>query len=60
MFAYLANPARFMRVSGRAWRFVAASGIAALAIGLYLALAVAPPDYQQGESVRIMFVHVPT
>jgi heme exporter protein C len=31
----------------------------ALAIGLYLALFVAPPDYQQGESVKIMFVHVP-
>ena len=28
-------------------------------LGLYLALVVAPPDYQQGESVRIMFVHVP-
>jgi len=30
-----------------------------LLIGFYLALIVAPPDYQQGESVRIMFVHVP-
>jgi heme exporter protein C len=30
-----------------------------LAVGLCLALFVAPPDYQQGESVRIMFVHVP-
>ncbi len=30
-----------------------------LLVGLYLALFVAPPDYQQGESVRIMFVHVP-
>jgi heme exporter protein C len=27
--------------------------------GLYLALFVAPPDYQQGEAVRIMYVHVP-
>jgi len=31
-----------------------------LVIGLYLGLFVAPPDYQQGESVRIMFVHVPS
>jgi heme exporter protein C len=30
-----------------------------LAVGLVLALFVAPPDYQQGESVRIMFIHVP-
>ena len=29
------------------------------ALGLYLALFVAPPDYQQGDSVRIMYVHVP-
>jgi heme exporter protein C len=31
-----------------------------LIYGLYLALFVAPPDYQQGESVRIMFIHVPS
>ena len=29
------------------------------ASGLYGALVSAPPDYQQGETVRIMFVHVP-
>ena len=29
------------------------------AIGLYGALISAPPDYQQGESYRIIFVHVP-
>src|ERR1700751_4604931 len=33
--------------------------LAVIALGLYLALVVAPPDYQQGESVRIMYVHVP-
>jgi len=30
-----------------------------LGVGLYLSLFVAPPDYQQGETVKIMFVHVP-
>ena len=30
-----------------------------LLAGLYLGLFVAPADYQQGESYRIMFVHVP-
>jgi heme exporter protein C len=30
-----------------------------LLAGLYLGLFVAPPDYQQGETVRIMFIHVP-
>src|SRR5690606_3911327 len=29
------------------------------AIGLYLALVTSPADYQQGETVRIMYVHVP-
>ncbi len=28
--------------------------------GLYLGLFVAPPDYQQGDAYRIMFVHVPS
>jgi heme exporter protein C len=31
-----------------------------LAYGLYLALFLAPPDYQQGETVKIMFIHVPS
>ena len=30
-----------------------------LAIGIYLALVVSPPDYQQGDAARIMYVHVP-
>jgi heme exporter protein C len=55
----LANPTRFMALSGRLLPWV--SGLAALllAVGLYLAFFVAPPDYQQGETVRIMFIHVP-
>jgi heme exporter protein C len=55
----LANPARFLRVS----RIVLpwSGGLAALllAAGLYLSLVGSPPDYQQGETVRIMYVHVP-
>ncbi len=31
-----------------------------IAIGLYLGLLVAPPDYQQGDGYRIIFVHVPS
>jgi len=55
----LANPTRFMELSGRLLPWV--SGAAALIIGygLYLSFFVAPPDYQQGETVRIMFIHVP-
>src|SRR5215470_11709415 len=54
-----ANPGRFMRLSGAIMPWCGAGAAIGLAVGLYLALAVAPPDYQQGESVRIMFVHVP-
>jgi len=59
MLTYLANPARFMRISGVMLPPLGIATVAVLALGLYLALFVAPPDYQQGESVRIMFVHVP-
>ena len=59
MLTRLANPARFMRVSGAVLPFLAGGTVAVLLVGLYLALFVAPPDYQQGESVRIMFIHVP-
>jgi heme exporter protein C len=41
----------------RPWVAVLAAGL--LAFGTYLALGVAPRDYQQGDTVRIMFVHVP-
>jgi heme exporter protein C len=54
-----ANPGRFMRLSGRIMPWCGASATICLAVGFYLALFVAPPDYQQGEAVRIMFVHVP-
>jgi heme exporter protein C len=54
-----ANPARFMRLSAALLPWCAAATALTLASGLYLALFVAPPDYQQGEAVRIMYVHVP-
>ncbi len=54
-----ANPGRFLRVAA-AVQPVAISVLAmSLALGLILSLAVAPPDYQQGDSARIMYVHVP-
>src|SRR5690606_41348629 len=54
-----ANPARFMRLSASVLPYVAAAAALVTLAGLYLALFVAPPDYQQGESVRIMYIHVP-
>jgi heme exporter protein C len=55
----LANPARFTRLSARALPWCGWMAVVVLAAGLYLSLFVAPPDYQQGDTVRIMFVHVP-
>ena len=59
MFDYLANPARFMRIADRLfWPLVViATGL--IGAGLYFGLLNSPPDYQQGETVRIMYVHVP-
>jgi heme exporter protein C len=57
--ADLANPTRFAALSARALPYLWAGSLATLAVGLWLAFLVAPADYQQGETVRIMFVHVP-
>jgi len=59
MINWLANPARFTRFSATVLPWCAWATFAVLAAGLYLALVRAPPDYQQGESVRIMYIHVP-
>jgi heme exporter protein C len=55
----LANPTRFLALVDRVVPWLAGAALVLLGIGLYLAFFVAPPDYQQGETVRIMFVHVP-
>lgn len=56
----LANPRRFMDVSRRFLPWISASAVILIAIGLYLALFVVPPERQQGDTVRIMFLHVPS
>lgn len=58
MYRY-ASPKYFYPLAGRLIPWLGALTVVLLAIGLYLALFVAPPDYQQGESVRIMYIHVP-
>src|SRR5260370_36863588 len=59
MLSYLANPARFMRISGAGLPWVGGATLVARVVGLAWSLLLAPPDYQQGEGVRIMFLHVP-
>lgn len=55
----LANPTRFMELSRRVLPWVSAAAAALLIYGLYLAFFASPADYQQGETVRIMYIHVP-
>jgi heme exporter protein C len=55
----LANPTRFMRLSGVLLPWLSGAAALLLAIGLYLVWFGSPADYQQGETVRIMYVHVP-
>jgi heme exporter protein C len=55
----LANPTRFLSLVDAVVPWLTALVLILLGVGLYLAFFVAPPDYQQGETVRIMFVHVP-
>ena len=54
-----ANPARFLRIARALTPVLALSGLALTALGLWIGLLASPPDYQQGDSVRIMYVHVP-
>src|SRR4051794_41725793 len=55
----LANPTRFLAFTARVLPWFAVATALAFAIGLYLVWAVAPDDYQQGATVKIMFIHVP-
>jgi heme exporter protein C len=58
MITALANPQRFLGVSRWAVPILTALALALAIVGLWLGFAV-PPDYQQGATVRIMFIHVP-
>jgi heme exporter protein C len=57
--ATLANPTFFMGLTDKVLPWLAAITVGLFAVGLYLSFT-APPDYQQGETVRIMFIHVPS
>lgn len=54
-----ANPSDFLRIARTAIPVTAIVTAILFAIGLYLTFFVAPPDYQQGQTVRIMYLHVP-
>src|SRR5262249_13338353 len=54
----LANPTRFMELSARLLPWMVGLAGVLLVVGLVMAFK-APPDYQQGQTAKIMFVHVP-
>ncbi len=58
-FHKLGSPPHFYRIAGKWIPWLSWIFLALLLAGLYGGLILAPPDYQQGESYRIIFVHVP-
>jgi heme exporter protein C len=59
MINWLASPARFTRFSAKALPWCGWMAAVAVAVGLVWSLLIAPPDYQQGDTARIMYIHVP-
>ena len=59
MIQRFANPGKFLALANAILPWLWGLTLALFAIGLYLALVRSPADYQQGETVRIMYVHVP-
>jgi heme exporter protein C len=55
-----ANPGRFLRLSGAVLPWLTVPAILLTAAGLTWGLWFAPADWQQGDAVRIMYVHVPS
>ena len=55
----LANPKRFLDYSSALLPWTGGLAFLLLAVGFYWALFSTPPDYQQGQTVKMLFVHVP-
>ena len=56
----LASPKFFYSFSGRLTPCLAVGALVTLLVGIVWGLAFTPPDYQQGDAFRIIYVHVPT
>nr|WP_197977828.1 MULTISPECIES: heme ABC transporter permease CcmC [Sphingomonas] len=55
----LANPARFLKIARPLTPALFWAGVALIALGCWAGLTQTPPDYLQGETVRILYIHVP-
>ena len=58
-FHALANPARFLKIARPLTPVLFWTGVLLIAIGCWAGLTQTPPDYLQGETVRILYIHVP-
>ncbi len=56
----LASPQYFYDLAGRILPWLLIPALLLIAVGTVWGLVFAPPDYQQGDSFRIIYVHVPT
>jgi heme exporter protein C len=56
----LANPARFLRLARPLTPALLWPGVVLALFGCWAGLTLTPPDYLQGDSVRILYIHVPT
>jgi heme exporter protein C len=54
-----ANPARFVKIARPATGWLLTIGLVLVAAGIVGGLTLSPPDYLQGETVRILYIHVP-
>ncbi len=54
-----ANPGRFLRLAARVQPWLTWPALLITAAGVIGGLFFSPPDYQQGDAVRIMYIHVP-
>jgi heme exporter protein C len=59
-FHKLASPPHFYRIAGAMIPWFAVLAVLGIVVGIYGGLVLAPPDYQQGEGFRIIYVHVPS
>ncbi len=57
---HLANPRKFQKITESLYPFINILAFTIFLIGLYFSFFGSPPDYLQGQTVRIMYIHVPS
>ena len=60
MFSFLYNPGKFLEFADKSYIYLRHAVVYLLSISLVYALLFSPDDYQQGLTVKIMYIHVPS